>query len=526
MLKIDSKEQEKAELQNLDIHLERNLRNLDYLDRIDKMIAETKKIKSDFLAGKITSEQELQENIKKLLSFAEENKKIKVKEDTLPFPQIVERTKSLTETAIKRALTYYAHRIDELVTDIKEYIHQSIYTASNLHMDDDPLWKEHTLELINSYLEFLKIKAPEHYKEAIDFIQYAFSNQDEIIKEAQEKSKRNTSDLGLYTADPLSIMFSGKALHALGQARTVGKVDTIRRNININGVTIFLKNFKNISSLGVGEQKIFRYIIAAFTEKNSTGTQNPQLRQRLFLSLSDYAKVTGTNISTEDRLKNFKKKLKKNLDNLKEDTTFSWTETIRGKDKNYTNISFISGYRITKDTIVVELSLSAAEYLVSLNTFIQYPRSLYLIDDRDYNAFAIGEALARHYSMNNNIIRGTEQMISVLRLLESTSFPSYEIIKEQRASWEQKVKEPLEKALEHLHQCGTIKDWCYSKAKGIRLTDEEAYQITSYERFVSLYIWYELSEYPEHSERADIIIEAKAKNLEKASHSKRSRKKG
>ena len=363
-------------------------------------------------------------------------------------------------------------------------------------------------------IEPLKESNPEKYEKAI-----------ELVEQIPEQ-KPATSELGLYQANPLSIMFSGKALHALGQARTVGKIDTIRRNININGVTIFLKNFKEISSLGVAEQKIFRYIIAAFTEKNSTGTQNPQLRQRLFLSLSDYAKVIGTDINTEDRLKNFKKKLKKNLDNLKEDTTFSWTETIRGKDKSYTNISFISGYRITKDTIVIELSLSAAEYLVSLNTFIQYPRSLYLIDDRDYNAFAIGEALARHYSMNNNVIRGTEQMISVLKLLECTSFPSYETIKSKRWGWERNIKEPLEKALEHLHQCGTIKDWCYSKAKGIRLTDEEAYQITSYERFVSLYIWYELSEYPEHSERADIIIEAKAKNLEKASHSKRSRKKG
>ena len=379
--------------------------------------------------------------------------------------------------------------------------------TTNTILDADNLKNE-----IIQKIEPLKESDPEKYKEAV-----------ELVEKIPEQ--KPTSELGLYQADPLSIMFSGKALHALGQARTVGKVDNIRRNLNINGVTIFLKNFKEISSLGVAEQKIFRYIIAAFTEKNSADTQNPQLRQRLFLSLSDYAKVTGTDISTEDRLKNFKKKLKKNIDNLKEDTTFSWTETIRGKDKSYTNISFISGYKITKDTIVVELSLSAAEYLVSLNTFIQYPRSLYIIDDRDYNAFAIGEALARHYSMNNNVIRGTEQIISVLKLLECTSFPSYETIKSKRWGWERNIKEPLEKALEHLHQCGTIKDWCYSKAKGIRLTDEEAYQITSYEKFVSLYIWYELTEYPEHSERADIIIEAKNKKTHKPSHSKRSHKK-
>lgn len=96
-------------------------RNLDYLDRIDEMIAETKKIKSDFLDGKITSEQELQENIKRLLSFAEESKNMKIEEDTMPFPQIVERTKTLTETAIKRAFKYYAHRIDERLTHVEHH---------------------------------------------------------------------------------------------------------------------------------------------------------------------------------------------------------------------------------------------------------------------------------------------------------------------------------------------------------------------------------------------------------------------
>ena len=518
MLKIDLKEQERAELQNLDIHLERNLQNLDYLDRIDEMIAETKKIKSDLLAGKITSEQELQENIKKLLSFAEENKKIKVKEDTLPFPQIVERTKSLTETAIKRALTYYAHRIDELVTDIKEYIYQSIYTASNLHMDDDPLWKEHTLAIINSYLEFLKIKAPERYKEVIDSIQYAFSNQDEIIREAQEKSKRNTSELGLYTANPLSIMFSGKITHTLGKLKTVGKIDPIRKSADVSGVKIISQN---ISQMGVGEAKIFRYAIAAFTQKNSRGTSSQQLHLRVFLSLNDYARVTNTDISTKDRLKNFKKKLKKNLDNLlQKNITFSWSEDIKGKTKNYGGISLISGYSIKGEAITIDFSLGLAEYLVSLPTLVEYPRSLYSVNDRNFNAFAIGEAMFQHYSINNNIIRGTEQVLSVQKILEVTSFPSYEKIKSEKLSWEQKVKEQLEKALDHLHECGFLRDWCYSQAKGRKLTDEEASQITSYEKFVSLYIWYELADYPEHSKRADIIIEAKAKSIEKTKRRK------
>ena len=518
MLKIDLKEQERAELQNLDIHLERNLQNLDYLDRIDEMIAETKKIKSDFLAGKITSEQELQENVKRLLGFAEESKNMKVEKDTLPFPQIVERTKTLTETAIKRALKYYDHRIDELVTDIKENIRQSIYTASTLHMDDDPLWKEHTLELINSYLEFLKIKAPERYKEVIDSIQYAFSNQDEIIREAQEKSKRNTSELGLYTANPLSIMFSGKITHTLGKLKTVGKIDPIRKSADVSGVKIISQN---ISQMGVGEAKIFRYAIAAFTQKNSRGTSSQQLHLRVFLSLNDYARVTNTDISTKDRLKNFKKKLKKNLDNLlQKNITFSWSEDIKGKTKNYGGISLISGYNIKGEAITIDFSLGLAEYLVSLPTLVEYPRALYSVNDRNFNAFAIGEAMFQHYSINNNIIRGTEQVLSVQKILEVTSFPSYEKVKEEKHSWEFLIKEQLEKALDHLHTCSFLRDWCYSQAKGRKLTDEEASQITSYEKFVSLYIWYELTDYPEHSKRADIIIEAKAKSIEKTKRRK------
>ena len=37
MLKIDLKEQERAEFENLDSHLKRNLKNLDYLDIFDEI---------------------------------------------------------------------------------------------------------------------------------------------------------------------------------------------------------------------------------------------------------------------------------------------------------------------------------------------------------------------------------------------------------------------------------------------------------------------------------------------------------
>jgi len=521
-----------SEIEKLQNQLEKNLEVFKNVRKISEMLSEAQKIEADFKAGSLTSEEEIREKVDKLASFIVEIKKMPIIDEKLTCLQMIEKSQNATRATMNSASEYYTQNIDELINDIKENIKQSIYTVSTLHSEDSPEWE--TVEKINrNILQFhmglLQRIAPERNQEILDFFEYAFSNTDKIIKKIKEKRyqpEESTSELGLYVANPLAIMFNGKATSALGQARTIGKIDEQRKKLMVGNVSIFFKRFKDVSKLGVGEQKILRYIIAAFTEKNSHGTQNPQLRQRLFLSLNDYAKVTGTEIDTEDRLKNFKKKLKKNLDNLKEDTTFSWTEKINGKDRMYANVSFISGYKITKDTITIEFSLSAAEYLVSLNTLIQYPRSLYAVDDRDYNAFAIGEAMSLHYSQYNNVIRGTEQMLSVIKLLEVTSFPSYETLKNKRWGWERNIKEPLEKALDHLYQCGFLKDWSYSKTKGIKLTNEEAGQITSYEKFMSLYIWYELKDYPEHRERADAIIEAKIKNIEKTKQKRPKNKKG
>ena len=374
------------------------------------------------------------------------------------------------------------------------------------------------LKTYDTQTEAQKIK--EANNEAPFIISIGTTLEESIQEQENEKQNNNnkysenkTSEIGLYKADPLSIMFSGKLTGTLGKLKTVGIIDHLRKNVNVNGVKIISQN---ISQMGVGEAKIFRYAIAAFTKVNSRGTSSQQLRLRVFLSLNDYAQITDTDITSDFGLKNFKKKLKKNLDNLlQKNVTFSWSEDIKGKTKNFGGMSLISGYSVKGETITIDLSLSLAEYLVSLPTLIEFPRSLYKVNDRFFNAYAIGEALFRHYSINNNIIRSTEQMFSIIKLLEVTSFPSEEKIKAEKLSWEQKVKEPFEKALDELCKCGLIKDWCYSQAKGKKLSDKEATQITSYEVFISLYIWYELSEYPEHKERVNSIIEAKAKSIEK-----------
>ena len=423
----------------------------------------------------------------------------KVKDVTYVYEQTATYDAEKKQTIRKQVLI---GKVDEATGEIVPTRKKQIRTITTTTIFDANDLKNEIIQKI----EPLKESDPEKYKEAV-----------ELVEQIPEQ-KPETSALGLYTADKLSIMFNGKLTGTLGKLATTGKIDPIRKSADVNGVKIISQN---ISQMGVGEAKIFRYAIAAFTQKNSRGTSNQQLHLRVFLSLNDYARVTNTNISTEDRLKNFKKKLKKNLSNLlQKNITFSWSENIKGKTKNYGGISLISGYNVKREAITIDFSLGLAEYLVSLPTLVEYPRALYSVNDRNFNAFAIGEAMFQHYSINNNIIRGTEQVLSVQKILEVTSFPSYEKVKKEKHSWEFLIKEQLEKALDHLHECGFLIDWCYSQAKGRKLTDEEASQITSYEKFVSLYIWYELADYPEHSKRENAIIEAKAKSIEKTKRRK------
>ena len=166
-----------------------------------------------------------------------------------------------------------------------------------------------------------------------------------------------------------------------------------------------------------------------------------------------------------------------------------------------------------------------AQYLASLPLII-YPRSLYALDDREFNAYAIGEAMCIHYSQENNVIRGTEGKLRVETLLKSTSYPSYEEIKANRWSWEQYVKEPLERAFDKLTECGFIQDYVYCYEGGIELTDEEAAEIVKngYNYFIPLIVKYKLNDFEAHEDRVTAIQEKKAAKLKKAKRARKQKK--
>ena len=222
-------------------------------------------------------------------------------------------------------------------------------------------------------------------------------------------------------------------------------------------------------------------------------------------------------------MKNFRRKIKIELHTLKQCGP-EWTEVVKGKERPYGGMNYIGKYEVNGDTVEIEFTLTMGEYLVLL-PLLQYPYSLYRLPDREFNAFAIGEAMCLHYSQDNNVIRGTEGKLKVETLLSYTSFPKFGEIKEKKLSWEQKVKEPFERALDILYQCGFLKDYSLCYEGGVEISDEAviAGAIDSYEKFISLIVKFELNDFEEHEVRAKAIAEKKAAQIEKMK-SRRKRK--
>ena len=316
-----------------------------------------------------------------------------------------------------------------------------------------------------------------------------------------------------------SLSHNGNAIKALALARGRGKINPFAKVLDVNGVNIFAP--ESALKIGAGAVKIYRYAVSEFTKRNHSNSDTQKLQLRYVLDLKDFAEANGVDVENADDMKNFRRKLKSSLDKLST-ANITWTEKIKGQPKTFAGMNYIGGYEIKGNELMIEFTLSMAQYLTQLPLII-YPRSLYGLDDREYNAYAIGEAMCIHYSQENNVIRGTENKLRVEKLLMSTSYPSYEEIKANRWSWVQNVKEPFETALDKLTQCGFLADWVYCHEGGIELTDEEAAAIAEkgYSYFTSLLVKFTLNDFMPHTKRVEAIQEKKAAQIEKA---KRTRK--
>lgn len=317
-------------------------------------------------------------------------------------------------------------------------------------------------------------------------------------------------------------MVHGKATDALAFMNSRNaKVDPITGEGTLNKFGVELAILKLISlqaTLSPNTDKLLSTALATFTKRNDFRHLNgKEPNRRVSIPLKDYARLLGYEVderetSTPQEAEREKKRAKNQLDNARKAvrkdldiihaSTLTWEEPIRGKGRDFGRVSIVTYTGIKNGEIQIHFSPEIASYLAERNLITQYPTKLLSLDSRKTTAYYVGRKLNEHYYIDNNQVRGTADRISIPALLAVTDLASYEEVqKKDRGHWQERIKEPLERALDELTAAQILKDWKYTHARGVDLTDEEAENITSYSDYSKLYLHFTLAGAADQADR-------------------------
>lgn len=171
--------------------------------------------------------------------------------------------------------------------------------------------------------------------------------------------------------------------------------------------------------------------------------------------------------------------------------SLEWTESSGKKTKDFAKMRICDKVAIVRGNINFNFSKDMARYLTDAY-IMQYPMELLKVDERNSNLYPLGRKLLLHYSINNNRKKGTSNIISVKALLEvCPDIPTYEKVMSEGRQLNQRIRIPLEKALDALK----FINWEYSNSKGVPLTEEQILS-TDYKTFEKLYIKFNVIGFP------------------------------
>ena len=257
---------------------------------------------------------------------------------------------------------------------------------------------------------------------------------------------------------------------------------------------VFIEKYSNKKTLKVGTVKLLDILAIKLTKSNHYKAKDANtLKRTVTFSLDEYR----TFLDIKD-VKDARKRLKEALDTLYS-ISLEWEEKSKGKVINYTKMRICESQGINRGIASFTFTADMANYL-NQAYIMQYPLDLLSISERNPNAYPIARKLALHHSIDNNHKKGTANIISVAKLLESApEIPSIEVVRAGNQSWSDRIKDRLEKALDAI---GHTISWEYSNSKGVPLTEKQL-AMADYETFSKLYIKFDILGAPDPTERLE-----------------------
>lgn len=304
--------------------------------------------------------------------------------------------------------------------------------------------------------------------------------------------------------------------------------------LKTHDLSIFVENYESIiSNLSINTDKLLNYAIYHFT-KNNDFRNKKEINCSVIFDLRDYAYMLGYDVFPHNNTDKEKKRANKRLDKARENVnknldllfslSISWKDdSKRTKDRHdYNRIRLISERgQIKNNMVYFTFTPAYAAYLVNRNVIGQYPAKLLAMDSRKTTAYKIAKKLFDYYFIDNNIIHGTNDILSIKSILPFSGLASYEEVqKKDRGHWIERIKEPLEAALDELTQLQILSDWEYTHEKKRALSYDEAAAIIDYYEYEKLYLHFTPYEELDQQER----IEAKQQRIAAATERKAKRK--
>lgn len=176
--------------------------------------------------------------------------------------------------------------------------------------------------------------------------------------------------------------------------------------------------------------------------------------------------------------------------------SIEWGERRKGKQVIVNKMRICDYAKFESGGIRLNFSKPMAQYIMHSFPML-YPFALFKLDSRNENAFFIGEKLAIHNSIRNNVKHGTANIISIESLLKVTKIPSYDTIKMEDRHYQRRIIEPFDNALELLVTEGVLKEFNYCTSGGIKLSKSERQELlVDYEVFKKLFVYFVLEGKP------------------------------
>ena len=319
---------------------------------------------------------------------------------------------------------------------------------------------------------------------------------------------------------PFVAMLNGPATNELTSISTrSNRPEPVRMSgeglIQQGSVSVFIDSYKEITGeLRTSTHKLLDALTMVLTQQNNYRGKETDLKPTVSIPLEHFMELCGIPLTKPSKDKT-RKKVKEDLETLYH-LSLKWTEASGQNTRDFAKMRLCDKIGIVKGSIVFSFSQDMANYLT--NAYImQYPIELLKVDERNPNSYHIGKKLLLHNSIDNNRAKGTNNRLSVLKLLEACpDIPDYEQVLNSDRALDRRIKTPLEAGLDSL----PFVKWEYCTAKGVPLTDEEA-QAINFNTFKQLYIQYEVIGGPDQTPRLERKRERKEQSKENAKRTQR-----